>query len=126
MNIRNNIFDCVVLTCHAKYLARAQIWVLHNIESNVEPTFESQLQRIKEFIAKAKRVRKKRKNKNRTITNADTTWNKRSKISQTNTNSRKRASIRTDRVAKKMKALNDLPVITPQCLIFNNIDSVGS
>ena len=28
LNIRNNIFDCVVLTCHAKYLARAQIWVL--------------------------------------------------------------------------------------------------
>ena len=33
----------------------------NNIESNVEPTFESRLQRIKEFIAKAKRVRKKRK-----------------------------------------------------------------
>ena len=29
MNIRNDIFAYVVMTCHAKYLARAQIWVLH-------------------------------------------------------------------------------------------------
>ena len=26
---KDNIFDYVVMTCHAKYLARAQIWVLH-------------------------------------------------------------------------------------------------
>ena len=28
LNIRNDIFDYVVMTCHAKYLAGAEIWVL--------------------------------------------------------------------------------------------------
>ena len=89
---------------------------------------EANLQRLGNFIANAKRLRRKRP-----ISNADTSWNKRLKLTHKNQSMRKRKPKRKYVRRKRRRLLNSendtctIPVILPQCnFLPNNISSERS
>ena len=85
------------------------------------------IQRLDNFIRNARRMKRKQP-----LSNIDPTWNKRLRLTNTMTNKAKRGiRQKTHRhIRRKMnddsQLILDIPLITPQCLLFNKTNSVRS
>ena len=89
--------------------------------NDVEPTFEKRLARIREFVTRAKNMRKKRK-----LTNGDPTWSKRLRLTQSIASRKKRRKSMYTKNEKKLKENLVAPTNNITCDIIHYSSSKWS